>query len=141
MAVLAPVTDRLTKLIPRLASDHDGEVVATARAIGRTLTNAGLDFHALAGALQEPEPKVLVVYRDRPVATPQPPTLATLSHHERLAWLAAMAASGTLTAWEQVFVADLHQQHRCRPDRGLTVKQRRSLDLILASSWMKGVRP
>jgi hypothetical protein len=34
--------DRLAKLLPRLASEHDGEVVATARAIGRTLAAVGL---------------------------------------------------------------------------------------------------
>jgi len=34
--------------IPRLASEHDGEVVATARAIGLMLRSAGLDFHDLA---------------------------------------------------------------------------------------------
>ena len=41
----------LGKLIPRLGSTSDGEVVATARAIGRTLKASGLDWHDLAGAL------------------------------------------------------------------------------------------
>ena|SRR5829696_8268121 len=49
--VLAPVAAKLAKLFPRLASDYDGEVIATVRAIGRALLSAGLDFHALAGAL------------------------------------------------------------------------------------------
>jgi hypothetical protein len=40
------------KLLPLLASEHDGEVVAAARAIGRTLAAAGLDWHALANAIQ-----------------------------------------------------------------------------------------
>lgn len=55
--VIAP---KLAKLLPLLASDHDGEVVATARAIGRTLVAAGLDWHALAAALTQPasEPSV-----------------------------------------------------------------------------------
>ncbi|KQP77430.1 hypothetical protein [Methylobacterium sp. 37f] len=50
----AATLDRLAKLLPHLASEHDGEVVATARAIGRTLTVAGLDWHDLAGAIQAP---------------------------------------------------------------------------------------
>jgi hypothetical protein len=49
----AQLGDKIAKLIPRLASPHDGEVVATARAIERTLRGAGLDFHTLAKALCE----------------------------------------------------------------------------------------
>lgn len=51
MNALAPVAPKIAKLIPRLASDHDGEVVATVRAIRRTLESAGLDLHALAAEL------------------------------------------------------------------------------------------
>ena len=47
-ASFARVSDRLSKLIPRLASDQGGEVVATAAAIARTLNEAGLTFHDLA---------------------------------------------------------------------------------------------
>lgn len=49
------ITPKLAKLLPLLASNHDGEVVAAARAIVRTLTAAGSDLHALAVAL-EPSP-------------------------------------------------------------------------------------
>jgi hypothetical protein len=42
---LAQVALLLGRLIPRLASEHDGEVVATARAIERTLKSAGRDWH------------------------------------------------------------------------------------------------
>lgn len=45
------IAPKLAKLLPLLASDHDHEVIATARAIGRTLASAGSDFHALAAAL------------------------------------------------------------------------------------------
>jgi hypothetical protein len=41
----------LSKLIPRLGSDHAGEVVATAAAIGRVLRNGGCDWHDLAHAV------------------------------------------------------------------------------------------
>jgi hypothetical protein len=51
---LSPIAPKLAKLLPLLASDKDGEVVATARAIGRTLEAAGADFHDLA-ALISPE--------------------------------------------------------------------------------------
>jgi hypothetical protein len=39
---------RLAKLLPLLASDQPGEVVATAAAITRTLAAAGADWHGLA---------------------------------------------------------------------------------------------
>jgi hypothetical protein len=42
---------RLAKLIPRLASDHDGEVIATVAAIKRTLEASGFDFNDLASAV------------------------------------------------------------------------------------------
>jgi hypothetical protein len=44
----------LNKLIPRLASTHDGEVVATVRAIERVLKSAGRDLHDLAACLGAP---------------------------------------------------------------------------------------
>jgi hypothetical protein len=48
---------RVSTLIPLLASPHDGEVVATARAIERVLAAAGFDLHDLAGLI-EPAPTV-----------------------------------------------------------------------------------
>ncbi len=51
MTALAPVAPKIAKLIPRLASSHDGEVIATVHAIRRTLEGAGLDLHALAASL------------------------------------------------------------------------------------------
>lgn len=51
MNALAPIGDKLAILIPLLASDKDGEVVATARAIGRQLQKTGSDWHDLAARL------------------------------------------------------------------------------------------
>src|SRR5262245_1455965 len=51
---LAPIADKLKPLVRLLASDRDGEVVATARAIGRLLKSAKLDFHALADSVGQP---------------------------------------------------------------------------------------
>ena len=65
MAALSDLAPRLSKLIPRLASNHDGEVVATVAAIRRTLEADGLDLHDLAEAIgKPPEPKV--IYRTEP---------------------------------------------------------------------------
>jgi hypothetical protein len=51
MSTLAPIADRLGKLLRLLSSNHDGEVVAAARGIDRTLKNAGLDIHVLADGI------------------------------------------------------------------------------------------
>lgn len=42
---------RLKSLLLMLSSDRDGEVVAAARAVERTLKSAGADWHDLAGLL------------------------------------------------------------------------------------------
>lgn len=44
---------KLAKIIPRLATEHEGEVVATVGAISRTLAAAGLDWHAVAKAIED----------------------------------------------------------------------------------------
>jgi hypothetical protein len=51
MNALAPISARLAKLIPLLASDKAGEVAATVEAIKRVLGTVGADFHDLARAL------------------------------------------------------------------------------------------
>ena len=45
----------LAKLIRLLASDVDGEVLATVRALGRTLKASGCDIHDLAGLVEAPD--------------------------------------------------------------------------------------
>ena len=55
MADLSPdMGAKLGRLLPRLASDHPGEVVATVAALRRTLDRAGLDLHDLAARLTDP---------------------------------------------------------------------------------------
>jgi hypothetical protein len=51
MNALGPIADKLGKFIRLLTSDADGEVVAAARAITRTLATAKLDIHVLADGI------------------------------------------------------------------------------------------
>lgn len=61
MADLSPdVSGKLGRLLPRLASDAPGEVVATVAAIRRTLDRAGMDLHDLAARLTETARPVLL---------------------------------------------------------------------------------
>ena len=48
---------RIADLIRRLASPHDGEVIATVRALRRVLEASGLDIHAVAAPLEAPNGK------------------------------------------------------------------------------------
>ncbi len=62
---------RLQQLIPRLASDQDGEVVGAVRAIQRVLKTEGRDLHDLAKAASAEQTVVYqTVYRDREPARP-----------------------------------------------------------------------
>jgi hypothetical protein len=53
---LAVVAPRIGQLIRLLGSDQDGEVVAAARALGRTLTSVGAEFHTLADTIERSAP-------------------------------------------------------------------------------------
>jgi hypothetical protein len=97
---LAP---KIAKLLPLLASDKDGEVVATARAIGRTLSAAGADWHDLVAVL-----------RERPPA-PEP-------EFELPFIVRCLHGHPSLNGWESKFIASIvGQQASGRP---LTAKQR-----------------
>lgn len=48
---LSPILPKLEKLVPRLASGVDGEVLNAVRAIDRTLRGAGFDWHDFTAAL------------------------------------------------------------------------------------------
>ena len=83
---LYTITPRLRKLLPRLASNHDGEVAATARAIERTLKSSGHDWHDLAASIGAPG-------RDAP--------------DELLDMAEALIGRPGLNAWEAKFVPDM----------------------------------
>lgn len=72
MSNLSPdIGSKLAKLIPRLASPHEGEVLATVEAIRRTLDRAELSLHDLAARLCAPQP-VQPRARPKPQAKPEP---------------------------------------------------------------------
>ena len=52
MSALAPLSPKLGKLIRLFGSDQEGEVLGAVRAAERMLMSAGLDWHALAAALE-----------------------------------------------------------------------------------------
>src|SRR6516162_10844770 len=54
MSALAPIAGKLQKYLRLLGSNQDGEVLAAARALIRTLENNGADIHILADAIVQP---------------------------------------------------------------------------------------
>jgi hypothetical protein len=58
MTALAPIGPQIGKLVLMLSSNHDGEVVAAARAIDRVLKSSRLDWHDLVDAICLPLPAV-----------------------------------------------------------------------------------
>jgi hypothetical protein len=55
---LTPIAAKLATFIRLLSSDKDGEVVAAARAMQRTLKAAGADIHALADRVEKSNDKL-----------------------------------------------------------------------------------
>ncbi len=100
MSSSTSIPPQIAKLIPRLASEHDGEVVGTARAIERVLKGAGLDLHCLVEALCEPKPTACV---------PPPPEKGPETWGEIARWCRTRDA-GDLSNKERKFVWDMVQR-------------------------------
>ena|SRR5215207_4936659 len=131
MSALSPIAPKIAKLIPRLATDHDGEIVATVQAIRRTLASSGLDLHDLAGALErEPETRTVIVYRDQ--GTGEPATWRALAE-----WCQRNDA-GRLKAHERDFITDM--AHRLVLNGKPTEKQATWLRTIYARLHREGAQ-
>ena len=116
---LTTIAPKLGKLIPLLASDKPGEVVATAAAITRTLKQAGADWHDLVKALGRAEPP----------GTRSSRCAGAISRtSEHAGWLAEMRVSRRLSPWEQRFLQP-RSWRRCGFGRG--ARSRRSRSRIL----------
>jgi hypothetical protein len=128
------VARRVAQIIPRLATSHDGEVIATARAIGRVLHAGGADWHDLADAIS---PKIASSARGD---AGDCPTCHATSRETLLAWINSLLNVATLSAWEIGFLTDMHEMIARRPYPQLTGRQIEIVDKLLARSWNAGMR-
>jgi hypothetical protein len=131
------LTKKLEKLIPLLASDHDGEVVAAARAIGSALASEGFDLHDLAGSLVP-----YLAKRETVSATiAPPPAFDGLSLFEARAWLDALHKVDWLTPFERDRVDDVRAVVMTGMMRDIHWRKKRTIDALLARAMTMGVRP
>ena len=136
---LAPVADKLGKLIPRLGSNYDGEVIATARAIGKTLENAGLSWHDVAGAIAKssvPAPYAGANPQWRREGEEPAPLWGELRLERRIAWLALLSGQPWLSDWEIVFVGSI----AANPWRAFSQKQQLILNRLIGRAFSVGLR-
>jgi len=113
---------RLDPLIRRLASNHDGEVVATVCAIRRVLEKRGQTLNDLADRLSDQPQKSNSKKRHRKNGGGNPAVI--------LAKIRRLAKLGDLNEWEAGFAASIVDQ--VNDGRRLTDKQLEKIDAILA---------
>jgi hypothetical protein len=101
MTDLSPIMPKLAKLVPRLASDADAEIVSSVRAIDRLLRSNGSDWYDLTEALSPSRP----ASRARPQPAPQaqrPRTWLEIAN-----FCALCPQAGTLSPKEAEFVLSM----------------------------------
>ncbi len=144
------VRTKLAAIIPRLATNHDGERLATVAALQRTLAGAGNDLHDLAAAVaQEPatsrrrEDHAGDRGNDRHADCQTPQIFwEELSAFERRRWLDALVYGTVLSSWESNFVDSVRRQFLDYGDRmRFSDKQVGICNRILWKAINAGVRP
>ncbi len=156
----AGIAERLGKLIPRLASDHDGEVVATVAAIGRTLQGAGLDWHDLAKRVADPSYADVMAVAGKPASSPNPswsstpqptpsepkpepspwPTFGTTSHARRKLWLKAIAKDPSIMATVTAEVFKAFRDRMVDAPTTVTTDDTRLFNRLVRAAWEQGIR-
>jgi hypothetical protein len=115
----------LGQLIPRLGSPFDGEIVATVRAISRTLKSQKLDWHDVAAAVTAQAPPTQWDFeRQR-------------SESEMRAWLTAISRESWINEWTARFIGSLLRR---RSLDDLSAKQTACVDRIIRQAQDRGVQ-
>jgi hypothetical protein len=125
-ALLPPV---IALLIPRLGSSFDGEVVATARAIERTLKSQKLDWHDVAAAVTAQAPPTQWDY--------QPPRTESAESAEVRKWLEVISHEPWINNWTRSFIESILAPRSL--DR-LSKKQTAVIDNIFDEAYRRNVR-
>jgi len=119
----------LARLIPRLSSPFDGEVVATARAIERALKTQKLDWHDLAKTVTAQSVPAQCNYEPRRTESDEA--------HRRRTWLTAISREEWLNEWTTEFITSLLRR---RSLDKLSERQLACVDRIIHEAFDRGVR-
>ncbi|MBP7334938.1 hypothetical protein [Niveispirillum sp.] len=138
MGALSPsITTKLAKMLPMLASDRDGEVVATAAAIGRVLAGAGASWHDVAALLSLP-PAQRPATAERQ-ASSMAFSFIHLSPEGARRRVAELLAGSGWNDWERRFLTDMENLLRGKARNPLSCKQAQLLTDLYCRHW--GVKP
>lgn len=120
MTAPVPVSQRLAKIVPLLASDKDGEVLSAARSILRVAAAAGCDVHCLAtkvaAAFQDKvEPLEALGWRDLASEIAMHVDALDIAESDFLKNMMALARSGgqpteRQVAWLQAIYRRIHRR-------------------------------
>jgi hypothetical protein len=132
---IAPATiPKITAILPRLASEHDGEIVASVRAIGRVLHSGGNDWHDFTATFERGVNAPDVRSKNRSATAA--PTWRAAAYYERDGLLAMLCDQDWLSPWERSFVASITTQYTAR--RSLSPKQIDIIDRLLDRAFAEG---
>jgi hypothetical protein len=122
-----PLPPVIAQLLPRLGSNFDGEIIATAKAIERVLHSSSMDWHDLTRAITAPAP-----------LPRQPSRAESAESAEMRAWLEAVSRESWPNEWAQSFIISVLGRQSL--DR-LSKKQIACVNNIIAEAHRRGVRP
>lgn len=117
MTDIALIAPRLAALLPLLGSSHDGEIVATARAIDRTLASVGADLHDLTATFQA---GARALPQQQQKARPRTARWSDMGLREQAEALGFLSGAPWLSEWEADFVESVSRHHQTH---GLSAKQ------------------
>ena len=125
------ISPRISALIRLMGSPVDGEALNATRALGRTLQSAGIDFHALADAVECPAAPVPARRRRNPKADHGHINW----HPQHRAYVCAILEKGLVrfpfNAWERDFITSIIGRLRS-PNGRLTFKQAEVAERLVA---------
>ena len=151
---LGTIGAEIAKLLPMLGSDHDGEVIAVVRALGRKLNAGGKDWHWLAEQVLRLESttrearKPSAAWHESTPRTPPAsrkerhavkPIWTTIDRPQQLAWLVLLDGQPWLTAVEAELVAAIRPQIEQGQSLHLPPRQKRMLTALVRSAREKGL--
>jgi hypothetical protein len=113
----------------------------SAKAIGRALAGAGLDWHDVAATLADGLPACRTPDPPPRQSDPIPPLWSELEPCDREIWLETLACQGWLGGWDKDFVDTISEQLSRNPSRTFSTKQQLILNRLIGRAVRCGVRP